>query len=156
MNIKLEVSFESTNITEINMFEKSQNIILPDDYKDFLMKFNGGKPAVRRFETMDGKHTSSLMLLFPITKNFQPNLKSAYNEYNREQIIPSNLLAIGNDPIDNIICISTSGKDVGCVYYWSLDLEEFDEEDFQPSSKNMSLIAKSFTEFIGNLFLPKD
>lgn len=156
MNIKLEVSFDRTNITEINTFEYTQNIILPEDYKNFLIEFNGGKPVVRRFETIDGKHTSSLMLLFPITKNSEPNLISMYNEFNREQIIPSNLLAIGNDPIDNIICISTSGNDVGCVYYWSVDMEEFDEEDFQPSYKYMSLIANSFTEFMGNLFLPKD
>lgn len=158
MNIELEVSFERTNTieTEILDFEYKHNITLPEDYKRFLAVYNGGKPVIRRFETIDEKHTSSLMLLYPVTKNFEPNLISTFKELNREQILPSNLLAIGIDPIDNLICISTSGSDFGYVYYWSLDMEELDKEGFQPTYKYMSLIARNFTEFIKNLFSPED
>lgn len=77
-------------------------------------------------------------------------------EFNESKIIPSNLLSIGDDPIENKICISVSGDDKGYIYYWSLDMEDIDEEDYLPSYKNMSLIAKSFTEFMNGLCVTEE
>lgn len=155
MSINFEYSFEPTNILKIKEFESKYNIVLPEDYKKFLLENNGGKPSTRRFETADGKHTSSLMLLFPLAADKEPNLVSVYKEFNMEGLIHSDFLAIGNDPIENKICICVKGNDIGSIYYWSLDMEEFDENEYVPSYKYMSLVAKNFNDFINGLFVPE-
>lgn len=155
MSISFEYSFEPTNIIKIEEFESKYNIRLPENYKKFLLENNGGKPSIRRFETADSKHTSSLMLLFPLSESKKPNLVSVYKEVNMERIIHSDFLAIGNDPIENKICICVKGNNIGSIYYWSLDMEEFDEDDYVPSYKYMSLVAKNFNDFINGLFVPK-
>ncbi len=151
MGISFEYSFEPTNITEIEEFESKYNISLPQDYKRFLLENNGGKPSIRRFETVDGKHTSSVMFLFPISRCEESNLISVYKEFNMERLIHSDFLAIGNDPIGNKICISIMGNDIGSIYYWSVDMEDFDEDNYIPSYKYMSLVAKNFNDFINGL-----
>lgn len=156
MALKLEFNFDPASLDEINYFELNHKIVLPEDYKIFLTKYNGGKPVVRRFETIDGKHTTSLMLLYPFSQSYTPNVISTYKEISEGLYIPSNIFVIGNDPIDNKVCVSISGDDNGAVYYWSMDMEEFDSEDFSPSYKHMSLVAKSFTEFLDKLFSPED
>jgi hypothetical protein len=68
MEISLEFSYESLNLSEIEDFEQKINSKIPDDYRNFLSLYNGGKPVKRRFKTKDGKVTSSLMLLFPLSE----------------------------------------------------------------------------------------
>ncbi|MBO1004899.1 SMI1/KNR4 family protein [Pseudogracilibacillus auburnensis] len=128
MNIELEMGFERTDLSEISTFENTRNIILPEDYRSFLMESNGGKPVIRRFKTIDGKHTSSLMLLFPVAIRSGSSLISAYNEFNGEHIIPPNLLAIGKDPIDNIFVfllqVMTLGVFIIGVWIWRILIKE--------------------------------
>lgn len=153
MGVKFEYRFSNVNEEEIKLFEKRYNVTLPPDYKQFLLENNGGKPEVRRFETKDGKMTSSLMILFPLSEDAQPNLISVYNEFNQKGIIPPNFLAIGDDPIENKICISISGNNFGAVYYWSLDMEDVHEDNYIPTETNFSIVAESFTDFMNSLFV---
>lgn len=152
MDISFENSFEPTDIVKIAEFELNHNISLPEDYRVFLLKSNGGKPRVRRFKTIDGKQESSLMLFYPLSEDNEPNLDSIYQEFNKTGLILSNFLAIGDDPIGNKICISLLGNDRGSIYYWSLDMEDTDGDGYIPSYKHMSLIAKNFDDFIKGLF----
>ena len=95
------------------------------------------------------------MLLFPLAADKEPNLVSVYKEFNMEGLIHSDFLEIGNDPIENKICICVKGNDIGSIYYWSLDMEEFDENEYVSSYKYMSLVAKNFNDFINVLFVPE-
>lgn len=151
MNVSFENSFRSVSLEEVELYENELNVRLPEDYKRFVLKNNGGKPVARRFKTKDGKHISSLMLFFPLTEDIEPNIISIFKEFNKNSKIPANLLVIGEDPIKNKICLSFSGSDDGAVYYWSLDMEDILEEDYIPSYTNFSLISSSFTEFVQNL-----
>lgn len=147
-NIKLETTFNNVSEVAIKRFEKTYNLTLPREYKQFMLANNGGKPIARRFVTKDGKQTSSLMLLYPISQEESPNMSMIYEEINER--IPGDLLVIGEDPIDNKICLSLSGKDKGAVYYWSLDMEDSEE----PSYEHFSLVADRFSEFMSNLYVP--
>lgn len=95
------------------------------------------------------------MLVLPLSEIDQPNLDSGYKEFNIEKLVHSDFLVIGNDPIENKICISINGKNRGAIYYWSLDMEEFEEDKYLPSYKYMSLVADNFTDFINKLFVPE-
>lgn len=151
MELEFVYNFELITKEEVEASMGDYNIELPHEYRNFLLRYNGGKPLARRFKTQDGKQSSSIMLFFPLSEHIDPNLLSEYKELTDEDLILPNLLPIGNDPIENKICISLSGDDRGFIYYWSLDMEDIDEDDFYPSYKNVSLIAKSFSEFINGL-----
>jgi len=147
MITNMENSQATINENDINCFEKRFGIVLPEDYKRFLIKYNGGKPSPRRFKTIDNKTITSLLLILPLADIQSENLASNYISFNQGNKIPKNLLPIGQDPIKNKICMSIGGEDVGYIYYWDMD------EDFgnAPSYDNMFLVAKSFTDFINSL-----
>jgi hypothetical protein len=140
----IENGENSINESDINNFEKRFNLKLPKDYREFLLKNNGGKPTFRKFITVCKKIKSSIMLFFPIAEIETENLERNYLLFNQGNKTPKNLVPIGHDPIKNQICISVEGEDFGYVYFWDMD----EEVNLVPSYKNMVPIAKSFTEFI--------
>ncbi|MBS1656290.1 MAG: SMI1/KNR4 family protein, partial [Bacteroidetes bacterium] len=46
--IEKKREFGAIQEIELNDFEKENGILLPDDYKKFLLEFNGGKPIPNR------------------------------------------------------------------------------------------------------------
>ncbi|WKU21111.1 SMI1/KNR4 family protein [Priestia megaterium] len=151
MDLRFENTCKPPASKGMKSFEQEWNIKLPDEYKEFLCKNNGGNPTVRRFKTLDGKHTSSLTLLLPFSEEVRKNVKNVFFAFHTNHVIPSNFLIIGEDPIDNKICLSLSKEDAGAVYYWRLDMEDIYKEGYQPSYTYFSIIANSFTEFINSL-----
>ncbi|MBN2572388.1 MAG: SMI1/KNR4 family protein [Ignavibacteriales bacterium] len=147
----LENSQAKISMKEIEEFEKIVGQKLPDDYTAFLLENNGGKPTPRRYKTKDNKIESSIMLFLPLADIESSNLMKNYIIFNKGNLIPKNLLPIGETPRKYQICISLSGKDIGAVYHWFFE----DEEDTMPSYDNMYLIANSFSEFINTLFTPQ-
>ena len=148
MLVSTENSQESISESNITDFENEYNIKLPDAYKAFLIKNNGGKPTPRKFNSVDKKITSRIMLFFPLGKFYPKNLANNYEVFVEGNKIPKNLLPIGEDPINNLICMSIDGKDYGAIYYWSMDYEE---DGFKASYKYIRLVSESFTEFINSL-----
>ncbi|MEH6980078.1 SMI1/KNR4 family protein, partial [Bacillus pseudomycoides] len=69
-------SYKPLASEDIRNFENKYGITLPDDYKKFLLHSNGGKPVKRRFKTVDGTITTSIMLFFPIAEETESNLQS--------------------------------------------------------------------------------
>ncbi|MDC0762154.1 SMI1/KNR4 family protein [Brevibacillus sp. AG] len=151
MGIKFDYTFQELNRQDIEGFEKRNNIILPSDYKEFLLKHNGGKPSVRRFVTQDGKITSSIMMYFPLSEQAEMNLEDKYRMYTIGKIVPSNFLPIGIDPADSLICLSVRGNDIGKVYFCDMD---YFEEDKELKEEFIVVIAESFTDFTSKLFIP--
>jgi len=138
-------------LEDINKFEKEIGHQLPSDYKEFLLKQNGGKPSTRRYITKDGAVESSVIMLLPLADIDSANLRRNYLIFNKANLIPRNLLPIAEAIRMHQICISLYGEDVGAVYHWLADDED---EEIIPSYDNMYLIAGSFTEFINSLFDP--
>ncbi|HDR8095043.1 SMI1/KNR4 family protein [Bacillus wiedmannii] len=154
MDIKFEYVFESTNKQNIKEFEMKYNVVLPEEYKDFLLLNNGGKTERRRFTIYNSKGatiTSSIMLFFPLSQEAENNLEKMYFLYNRGKVVPNYLVPIGIDPADSLICLSIAGEDAGYVYFCDLD---YFEEDNELREEYIILMAKSFTDLINNLFKP--
>lgn len=147
MNLKFEFSFKPIEIKDIEVFEKNNDVVLPDNYKKFLLHYNGGKPVKRRFKTADGTVTSSLMLLFPISEETDYNLENAYKKYCITNIMPSNLIPIGVDPADSLICLTLDNQEQ--VYF--CDMDYFDEDN-ELKEQYVQLISENFTSFLNNLF----
>lgn len=146
LKIDFENSFNQLDSEEIEHFEQEHNIKLPDDYKNFLLTDNGGKPKKRRFTTADGTITSSIMLFFPIAEETDLNIMTFYNKYNQGKIIPSNFLPIGIDPAENLICLKLDEDN----YVYFCDFDYYDEDN-ELLPENIKLISESFRDFLKSL-----
>ncbi|MDD9266187.1 SMI1/KNR4 family protein [Paenibacillus sp. GCM10023248] len=147
MEFNIESSFGEITEEHIVAVEERYDFILPEDYKDFLLKYNGGKPKCRKFTTKNGRLTNHLMYFLPLIHNEVLCLAVAFLIFTKENELRFNIIPIGEDPIKNFVCISVAGDDFGSIYYW--DFIHCDEEI--PTYKYLVPIADSFTEFIEGL-----
>lgn len=134
---------------QIEVVEKRMGIRLPDDYKEFLMQFNGGQPepATFDFTGVDGCENDSVVNNFlSIHDGKEDNFEIDYFFYTKNKRIPDNVAPIARDPAGNLICICLSGSNRGKIYFWDHELE-FEK----PGPSNLAYIAKSFSEFFSML-----
>ena len=121
---------------------------LPEDYREFLMLHNGGRPIERGFQFVmrNGKHSNSVIDWFlSLHDGEASNLESCLE--NLEDRIPPDVLPIARDPFGNVVLIGLRGGARGKVYFW--DHEE--EPDSQPDWSNIDRIADSFDAFMSGL-----
>lgn len=121
---------ELEDIEAISKFEIDNNIIFPEDLKNYLQKYNGGRPSSRLFDTAKEKeHEFKTLLSFnkadieTIYKNFPIDSK-------HEKLIP-----FASDPAGNYFCLYRNA-----IYYWH---HERDEAEY---------LADTFEEFLKKLY----
>lgn len=150
MIMEFEYSFAPTTMEQIAAFENKYKLLLPTNYKSFLLDNNGGKTVKRRFDTTDETITSSIMLFLPLSQEEEQSLEQYHVKYNLGGIVPSNLLPIGIDPAESLICISLHEEDVGSVYLCDMN---YYHEDNELKNEHIKLIAKSFHGFLTSLYI---
>lgn len=138
----------------IDGFEKSLGIKLPDDYREFIYKYDGGVPDPAVFDINKERDSSVVKELFgletPLTAS---SLK--YNLSLYENRIPSKFIPIGSDVFGNKIILGVGGDNFGAIFFWDHENEASDE-DVQTYHSNIFLISESFDDFLGKLRLPKE
>jgi len=136
----------------INNFEKENNISLPQDYIEFLLKNNGGSfiEDYINFDYKDkyGVSNGGVQVFYGINyPDMDYDLKSNIEESRNK--MPNNIIPIIEDPAGNWICLSINGDDKWKVYLWDQNFQAEDEEI--PDHRNLFLVANSFTEFFNLL-----
>ncbi|QLG39188.1 SMI1/KNR4 family protein [Paenibacillus sp. FSL W7-1088] len=134
---------EKITINDINEFEGKYDLKLPEQYVDFLLKFNGGYPQVSTFKISDEEGESVVNKFYGIG-DMKGNLSKVFEVLDGE--LPEGFISIASDPGGNEICIGTSEKYFGKVYLWMHDMESNKEMD------NMFLLNNSFNDFFDNLY----
>lgn len=125
---------------DINILEDKYSISFPNDYKKFLLKFNGGIVENTYFFYDD----DAIVLNFILSiKQEKLNLEEYIQDYTIKEIISSNFIPIAEDVFGNLVClyISINQPDYGKAYFWS---HEFPED-------GMRFVANSFSEFFNGL-----
>lgn len=110
--------FDNTNIGEFIMaFEKENNITLPEEYKRFLMKYNGGRTPKTTFKI--NKVSSDLRGFYGFGNadeyyNFSrlTDKMSILEEYLNDEMLP-----IANNDFGDYITIGLGKKENGCVFF---------------------------------------
>lgn len=118
------------NENSIKDFEKLTDILLPQDFCNFVKNNNGGRPEKQRFYTCGAKERSVKSLL-SFNKEDKENIFVCYDEKFFGYLAP-----IAIDNFGNLICFSKDSK----VYFWN-------HED-----ENIEFIANSFSEFLQMLY----
>lgn len=121
------------NEKNIEEFEKLVKIKLPEDYKSFIKKYNGGRPSKKAFKTISGtEHLVKTFLSY--NKEDLENIFKTY-EYGYD-FFDEAYFAIGNDPFGNYILSDKKGR----IYYFDLE------------SGKTEFIENSFEQFIESLY----
>jgi hypothetical protein len=127
---------------EIIEIEKLLDYSFPDEYRNHLLKYNGGrcKSNVFSFIENNKKTESQIDWFLAIYDGKYNNLQSYIDIYIIEQRrLPEYFVPIAHDPGGNLICIASNS---GFIYFWDHEKEGED---------NVYFISDSFNHFIDNL-----
>ena len=152
-------SADKINAEDIAAFENEVGIKFPEEYKQFILKENGGKPEEDWLydffdEVTEAENTSVIREFFSLFLDDTVkigNLKKIYKTMTYEEMIPDGMLPIADDPGGNVIGISLNKDDYGYVYFIN---HEYDDLDTGYLVK--SKIAESLNEFLDALYLSKE
>jgi SMI1 / KNR4 family (SUKH-1) len=150
--------------SEVEAFEAEIAARLPEDYRQFLLRVNGGSiPEWGRYRykglAPDGRTRSALVsevgglrgeLGFSLRSNRQFYLAAPGPQPEFETKIPAALLWIMSDPGGNAACLGLTGSHRGKVYRWVHD--EPPSEDVWDGevehAANIWPLAGSFADFL--------
>jgi cell wall assembly regulator SMI1 len=130
--------------SDVLSLEHKLGLSLPVEYKNFLLRHNGGRPTPRAFPIvgLELNPFGTIQVFFGIDDPIECcNIDWNYKEHNGR--IPPNLLPIACDDGSDLVCLALAGADAGAVFFW----DGYDESDDLGYS-NLYLLADSFDEFI--------
>lgn len=135
---------------DVVQFEKDLRCPLPASYKEFLLKFNGGRPTPHHYLVPGWHYQHSLV------NDFYGIVPGQYNDLEEniellEDRLPKGFIPIADDPGGNCILISLDGETRGRVYFWDHENEPEDATDDLIAYSNIYLLANDFDQFLNNL-----
>ncbi|RKZ51183.1 MAG: hypothetical protein DRR16_14765 [Candidatus Parabeggiatoa sp. nov. 3] len=156
MSIKIKESQSNTTIKEIEEFEFLIGSTLPDEYKKFLLKHNGGRPKLNmsfKFkEPVQNWDQSMLGWFYSLGDDEYCNLEEEFKVW-RDYLL-NDMLIIANNPGGAFVILGILGDKRGKVYFWSQDFEDVDDE--YEICHTFALVADSFNDFLNSLSKMKD
>ena len=140
--------FGKADIKDIREFEIKYNMKLPEDYIDFLLRFNGGSVELTDENSVyieELEENINIDVLFGVnTEEPELGIELWLDDYKSE--MPDNTVIIGDSYQHGFIVLLCSGEDAG-LYYWD-DTYEFPCSN---DESNTYFIADTFSEFIQGL-----
>ena len=122
------------------LFERRIGTRLPEEYRQFLIEHNGGKPVPCDFKISEMEGEDSLHHVYGLHAGpIYLRLEEAYE--NHKGRIPTSMIPIADDPAGNAICIGIGRKNAGKIFFWDHEEEE-----------NVTEICSSFGGFLESLF----
>ncbi len=125
MAVDFRQAFPPASEEEIDRVEGQLGVELPDDYRNFLRSHNGGW---LEDNFLPGQNASA-RYLFSAGDNGDEDifdLEEAADFYSvaseADPVIPPDLLPVGQDSFDNVLCLMVHGDDRGAVYFWEHDV----------------------------------
>lgn len=140
---------EKASHRDIQDLERLLGSPLPDDYRAFLVKHNGGVPTPAVFAFLqDGvQYHGEVRLFFSATGTGPDSIRGILTIY--KQRVPAGFLPIAADSCGNLVCLVLEGEQAGKVYFWDHEFEC--DEDEVADFRNVSLVANSFEAFLKHL-----
>jgi hypothetical protein len=129
---------------DLQAFQESHGYLLPADYRDFLLKFNGGRPSPSFFWIEENVDGSSVYQFYGLYEGSEASSIDTYSGDERYGL-PSNILPIGDDGVGDFICIGISNENYGEIYFFDHETHPYNDPD---SKEGITKLANSFDEFL--------
>jgi hypothetical protein len=132
--------------------EMSIGSTLPESYRAFLSRTNGGEPDVDHFPIsgMAGNAFGEIRRFLSLdAASLSDDLDSTRQLLQGK--LPATLMAIGYSSTDDMICLSLARRDYGTVYYWDAQSESEEAPWMQSGFANAYFIADDFETFLALL-----
>ena len=146
MTIKLD-KFGFANNGEILMLENEFEVVLPEDYKSFLLQENGGRNTAYRYKNLvripQVSEEINIDVMFGVSTNVKNgDIKQWTSEY-QDDLFPNSII-IGDTIQHGFIVFWLSKDDNAGIYYYD------DTYEFASSTDNMNtyFLANSFSVFL--------
>jgi len=127
---------------DIDAFEKRIGHVLPADYREFLLRINGGRPCFHVIRNQESGDVG-VKIFFGICDEEYFDLDAEFRDMRGRW--PDRLMSIAIDDCGDRFCLSLDSPNYGAVYYWDHELEA--EEGEEPTESNLTYLASSFSEF---------
>lgn len=141
-------SFPPINEEAIEQFENENQIMLPEDFKQFLLNRNGGVPDLQGVDVKEKDNTKSRVVefIFGLAPDSAGTLQHVYRIAQKR--LPKNILPIARGG-KHSFAMSLRKEDYGHIYF---DNSDEVDRDGRSSYDNLYQIADSFTEFLEKLY----
>ncbi|WP_262027493.1 SMI1/KNR4 family protein [Microvirga sp. Mcv34] len=159
--------------SRVQAFEQLARVSLPEDYRQFLLDINGGRPCrstdagSREYALIDidwqGRppavshdvaivdyllSVESWENVYEESKGSSLTLEGCYRVFVLEEPrIPSDFIPIGRDPGGSLFLICTGNPQPSSVWFWARDWFSWELKDQDPFH-NMGFVAPRFVDFI--------
>ena len=156
-----------TSEARVRALEDRLGVPLPEPYRAFLLTHNGGyftPVVIADVADRDLRDELPLLSLFGLcagSGSDNDNLASieeALRMYSDSSRIMSCFLPIGDDELDDIICLKITGPDRGSIFAWIYE-DEQEPEDVDAQNEdgwaNMYHLAPDFDAFVAKLRFEK-
>jgi hypothetical protein len=143
MTVKFDAFATPPSRELVEEFERRHGIEFPSDYRDFLLKTNGGRcsggAVFRSYASRE--ELSAINTLLGLSS--VPHESLDHNYSNVVDLLPSDVFPIGYDSGGNYLLLDCGvGASYGAVYFSTL--EHLDELE-TANRTDLNLVAKSFT-----------
>lgn len=141
----------------LDRFEATIGQRLPEDYREFLVRCNGGYGCGCGYIQYHGPtpagHAADACLnhVGGFREESYFSLESSYDNYQKYEIrIPKDLIWIADDPFGNAICLGISGVHRDRIFFWDHENEPDPDawDGHVETAGNIDLLANSFSLFL--------
>ena len=144
--MKLEFDFRRTGppISQeaLSDFERHLSARLPEDYKQFLLAYNGGYPAREVFE-YDGDKSFVVQRFYPIASDDAFHVRF-FSDANGEPV--TDLLEIGMSSFGDRLCLG-----LGTVHFGSVWWHDHEHDPDDDPHDGLTNLAPTFEQFVRGL-----
>jgi hypothetical protein len=157
--MKYSLSLAPVDENDIKAFELEFNVHFPDDYRDFLLKQNGGRPDRKDFDVPGFGQTGFVNDLYGIKKGEYREECSVgtlddFCKILDSDRIPKGFVSIGDNGSGDQILLATPDSGVNGVFFFDHENEPYDNDGLRwEEYGNIYKVADSFTEFLESLRL---
>jgi len=118
----IEIDEPAKPLTEkrLSNFERELGATLPIEYRQFLLKFNGGSPFPDTVEIKGMPESPTDVLEFFGVDAFDESSDLMWNKDTFSDRVPAQMLPIACDSGGGLFCLLLAGEDSGKVFYVDL------------------------------------
>lgn len=147
--MNVETSNPPANDAEFEACERRIGRTIPEPYRSFLRRHNGGTPSRRGFSWTNeyGRAVLARVRSFFGVDDGEDGLMDCFETY-RDRV-PRDLFPIASEVGSNLLLMGTEGARTGRIFYWDHNWEAGNGEP--PTYRNVHLIADSLDAFLASL-----